>query len=117
MREAIGRSFAQPDDARVEPKGGESFGQRDLGRLGDVEGAAHDGRDRREPVQLVLAIAVRLFEVVEVAAGHARCEAFNHVFDAALREREHLVAVRLTLQRLSDQLDGRAAVDRQDVDE
>jgi hypothetical protein len=117
VRELVGRTLAEPDRAGVEPERRQRFGERDLGGLADVERAAHDRRDRGEAVQLVLAGAVLLLEVVEVAPRHARCQTFDHVLDAALSQGEDLVPVRLALQRSCDQLDRGAPVDREHVDD
>ena len=55
--------------------------------------------------------------MVEVATRDRSRETLGHVFETALRERDYLVVMRLALDGAGQELDGRAAVDGEHVDE
>src|SRR5207249_11787420 len=55
--------------------------------------------------------------MVEVATRDRSRETLGHVFETALRERDYLVVMRLALDGAGQELDGRAAVDGERVDE
>ena len=117
MHEPVARALTQPDGAAVETEGGERLRERDLRGVVDVERAAHHRGDRSQAVQLVLANAVLLIEVIDVAARDARCESLDHAFQPALRKGEHLVAARLAFQRLDHQPERCTPVHGQYLDE
>ena len=57
-----------------------------------------------------------LVDVVEVTAGNGGGQPLGHVLQAALRERNDLVIVRLALDRPRQKLHRRAAIDGQHLD-
>ena len=115
MRDSIGRALSQPERPRAQAERRERLHEGDLRGLHQVERAAHGTGDRRESVHLVLARPVLLVDVVEVAARDGRGQTLGQVLEAALRQGDDLVVVRLALNRLREQLDGRAPVDRKDI--
>src|SRR6266849_9422896 len=56
-------------------------------------------------------------QMLEVAANYARRELFDDVLETAFSERENLVSTGCGFNWLCDELDRRAPVDRQQVDQ
>ena len=117
VRDLIRRALAEPHRAGAQAEGGQGLDQRDLGRLQQVEGAAHRGHDRREAIHLTFACAVLLVHIVEKAARDGGGQALGDVLEPALGERDDLVVVRLALDRPRKELDRRPPVDGEHVDE
>ena len=55
--------------------------------------------------------------MLEVSTHHAGCQPFDHILEAALRQREDFVAPRRAFDWLCDQLDRRTAINSKHVDE
>ena len=106
-----------PDPARAQAQRRKRLDQRDLRGLRDVERASHRRHDRRQAEHLVLPGAVLGVEVVDVAPRDRRGQPFSDILQPALGEGEDLVAARAVLQRQRDQLDRRAPVHGEHVDE
>src|SRR5260370_572834 len=68
-------------------------------------------------MHLALRRAVLLVDLVEIAARDGGGEPLGHVVEAALRDVDDLVVVRLTLDRTRQQFNRRAPVDRERVDQ
>ena len=117
VREPVDGTFPEPDRAGIQTECGQRLGQRHLCGLADVQRPAHDGCDRGQPVEVALAVAVLLVEVVKVPAGHARRQPLDDILDAALSQGQYLIAKQLALERKRQKLDRRAAIHRQHVNE
>ena len=74
-------ALPQPQRARAEAQRGHGLDQRHLGRLDDVERAAHRGDDCREPEELAFARAMLRVEMLEVPADDACREPFDHILE------------------------------------
>ena len=117
VQELERRPFPDPDGAGAQAQSGERLDERDLAGFGDVERAAHRRHDRREAEHLVLPRSVFGVEMVDIAPRDRRGQAFGDILETALGHREDLVPARTPLQRQRDQLDGRATVDGEHVDQ
>ena len=117
MGQLVGGTLAKPQPPRAQPERGQRLDQRDLGRLREVERAAHRGDDRGKSVHLALSRAVLLVDMVEITACDGGGEALGHVFEAPLRDVDDLVVVRLALDRPRQKFHGGASIHGEHVNQ
>ncbi len=117
MDELEGGTLTGPQSPGGHAQRRQGLDQGDLGRLGDVQRSAHRGHDRGQPVQLALPGAMFGVEMLEIAADHAARESVDHAFEPAVREREDLVSPHGAFDRLGDELDSRAPIYGQHVEQ
>src|SRR5437879_7273764 len=75
-------ALAKPQPPRAQPERGQRLDQRDLGRLREVERAAHRGADGARPENLVFRAARPSSVWAELTSGNAGVESFETISES-----------------------------------